>query len=281
MAGLSENKALKAISPQAPVTDWFMGDDAHHNGVFMLMDMFDFYVRGGFGSPRPKPDPVEAKILNVETNDSYNYFLRTGSLPNFTKLADQRKIAFWDELMQHPNDKWWMARNVRDYVNHISVGTASLIVGGLFDAEDCFGAINLYQSIEHNKNNINKFVFGPWRHGQWGSAKEGSSLGNIQFGSNTTEWYQKNIELPFFNYYLKGDGSADSIAEATVFFTGENKWHKLKRWPPANVQPTALYLQSGGKLSFKKAMGINAFEEYISDPAKPMPYTTAFTKTAQ
>jgi putative CocE/NonD family hydrolase len=273
MAGLSGHKALKAISPQAPVTDWFLGDDIHHNGAFMLMDMFGFYVGWGFGALRPKPTTFEAKVLPYETNDSYNYFLRTGPLPNFTKIADERKIAFWDELMQHPNyDKWWVARNDRNYADKISPGTASLVVGGLFDAEDCFGAINLYQAIEHNAKNTNKFVFGPWRHGQWGSAKGGNSLGNIQFGSNTTEWYQKHIELPFFNYYLKGEGSSDSIAEATVFFTGENKWHKLKQWPPADIQPTDLYLHNGGKLAFTKAQGNESFEEYVSDPAKPVPY---------
>jgi putative CocE/NonD family hydrolase len=279
MAGLSGHKALKAISPQAPVTDWFIGDDAHHNGVFMLADMFDFYVRWGFGSPRPKPSTIEAKTLAYQTNDSYNYFLRTGPLPNFTKIANERKIAFWDELMQHPDyDKWWMARNDRNYVDKTPAGTASLVVGGLFDAEDCFGAINLYQAIEHNAKNTNKFVFGPWRHGQWGSEKGGNSLGNIQFGSNTTEWYQKNIELPFFNYYLKGEGSPDSIAEATVFFTGENKWHRLKQWPPADVHPTDLYLHNGGKLSFTKTQGNDSFEEYVSDPAKPVPYNDGIHK---
>ena len=279
MAGLSGHKALKAISPQAPVTDWFLGDDIHHNGAFMLIDMFDFYVRWGIGSPHPKPTTIEAKLLPYETNDSYNYFLRTGPLPNFTKIADERKIAFWDELMQHPNyDSWWKARNDRNYANRIPSGTASLVVGGLFDAEDCFGAINLYQSIEHNAKNTNKFVFGPWRHGQWGSAKGGNSLGNIQFGSNTTEWYQKNIELPFFNYYLKSEGSPDSIAEATVFFTGENKWHKLKQWPPADIQPTDLYLHNGGKLAFTKAQGNDSFEEYVSDPAKPVPYNEGVHK---
>jgi uncharacterized protein len=279
MAGLSGHKALKAISPQAPVTDWFLGDDIHHNGAFMLMDMFGFYVGWGFGAPHPKPTITEAKTLTYETNDSYNYFLRTGPLPNFTKIADERKITFWDELMQHPNyDKWWVARNDRNYADKISAGTASLVVGGLFDAEDCFGAINLYQAIEYKSKNTNKFVFGPWRHGQWGSAKGGDRLGNIQFGSNTTEWYQKNIELPFFNYYLKGEGSPDSIAEATVFFTGENKWHKLKQWPPADINPTDLYLHSGGKLSSTKTQGNDSFEEYVSDPAKPVPYNDGVHK---
>lgn len=279
MAGLSGHKALKAISPQAPVTDWFLGDDFHHNGAFMLMDMYNFYVGWGFGVPRPKPTTAEAGALPAVTDDSYAYFLRTGSLPNFTKIAEQRKVAFWNEVMQHPNyDAWWVARNDRNYAARIPAGTASLVVGGLFDAEDCFGAINLYQAIEHKAKNTNKFVFGPWRHGQWGGNSTGSFLGNIHFGSNTSEWYTRNIELPFFNYYLKGEGSPDAIAEATIFFTGENKWHKLPQWPPAGVQQTNLYLQQGGKLSFTKSQSTNSFEEYVSDPARPVPYNEGIHK---
>jgi len=279
MAGLSGHKALKAISPQAPVTDWFMGDDFHHNGAFMLMDMFEFYVTWGFGVPRPKPATTEPAVLPETTNDAYTYYLRTGALPNFTKIADDRKVEFWDQVMQHPNyDSWWKARNDRNYADRIPAGTASLVVGGLFDAEDCYGAVNLYKAIENKAKNTNKFVFGPWHHGQWGDENGGYNLGNIQFGSNTSAWYEENIELPFFNYYLKGVGAPDSIAEATVFFTGENKWHKLKLWPPADVNNTALYLQKNGKLSFSKPIEKNEYEEYTSDPAKPVPYNEGIHK---
>ncbi|WP_183576900.1 CocE/NonD family hydrolase [Mucilaginibacter sp. X5P1] len=278
MAGLSGHKALKAISPQAPVTDWFMGDDIHHNGAFMLMDMFGFFVRSGFGYPRPKPTSVDAPALTDGTDDAYGYYLTTGAFPNFTRIANDRGIAFWNDLVAHPNyDSWWVARNDRSYADRIPAGTASLVVGGLFDAEDCFGALNLYKAIETKAKNNNKLVFGPWRHGQWGSSM-GYSLGNIQFGSNTSEWYVDNIELPFFNYYLKGIGSADSIAEATVFFTGENKWHKLKQWPPEDIKLTNLYLYKGGKLSFTQPQVSNNYEEYTSDPVKPVPYTDGIHK---
>jgi len=274
MVGMSGHKAVKAISPQAPVTDWFAGDDIHHNGAFMLMDMFDFYVAWGFGAPHPKLTTENAQPMAVPTKDGYTYYLRTGAMPNFTKIADDRHVAFWDELMAHPDyDAWWTARNDRNYTGQIPAGTASLVVGGLFDAEDCFGAINLYQAIEHQHKNNNKFVFGPWRHGQWGSSNStGSNLGNIQFGSKTSEWYVNNVELPFFNYYLEGKGSPDSIAEASVFVTGENKWHKYPQWPPAGTKQTELYLQKDGKLSFNKATDNDAFTEYVSDPAKPVPY---------
>jgi len=279
MAGLSGHPALKAISPQAPVTDWFMGDDFHHNGAFMLMDCFDFFVGWGFGAPRPKPGTnFSVGVYRPETDDSYGYYLRMGALPNFTRIADERKIAFWDDVIQHPNyDEWWKARNVRNYLSRIPDSTATLVVGGLFDAEDQFGALNVYKTIEHTAKNNNKLVFGPWYHGQWGGDAKGDQLGNIKFGSNTSEWYVNNIELPFFNYYLKGKGSVDSIAEATVFFTGENKWHKLQQWPPAGVQPTAIFLTRGGKLSFNKPVINNSYEEYVSDPAKPVPYSSGIS----
>ena len=277
MTGLSGHPSLKAISPQAPVTDWFVGDDAHHNGAFMLQDMFEFFV-GGFGVARPKPTTADPKDLPMSAKDSYAYYLQTGALSNFTKIADKRKVPFWDDLMAHPdNDGWWQARNDRKYAAYIPAGTASLVVGGLFDAEDCFGAINLYQSIAQKAKNTNKFVFGPWRHGQWGS-DEGDRLGHIQFGSNTSKWYQDHIELPFFNYYLKGEGNADSIARATVFFTGQNKWHRLNQWPPKDVQPTNLYFQKAGKLAFNKPTSSNTYEEYTSNPAKPVPYTDGIHK---
>ncbi len=278
MAGLSGHPALKAISPQAPVIEWFLGDDVHHNGALMLMDMFNFYVTNGFGLPRLKPTTANADVMHLDTDDAYAYFLRTGALPGFTRIANQRKIAFWNELMQHPNyDGWWKARDSRNYTGRFPSGMASLVVGGLFDAEDCYGAINLYQSIEHQAKNNNKFVFGPWRHGQWGSAI-GNNLGNIQFGMNTSEWYTTNIELPFFNKHLKDADTADSIAEATVFFTGENTWHKLPQWPPAGVQEKSLYFHKGGQLSFLKPKATKGYEEYLSDPSRPVPYTPGIHK---
>jgi putative CocE/NonD family hydrolase len=270
MAALSNHPALKAVSPQAPVTDWFMGDDFHHNGAFMMMDAFSFY--SSFGKPRPNPTIVGPEGFKYPTNDNYEFYLRTGALSNFTKLLGD-SIAFWNDLMNHPNyDYWWKARNDRNFVQDISPHIATLEVGGLFDAEDCFGAWNVYKSIETKAHNNNKLVMGPWYHGQWAS-KDGTHLGNVQFGSNTSEWYRQNIELPFFNYYLNGKGTAETIAEATVFFSGENKWHQLPLWPPANENPTPLFLQEHGKLSFSQNSRKQTLtDEYISDPARPVPY---------
>ncbi len=281
MAALSNHPALKAASPQAPVTDWFLGDDFHHNGAFMLMDAFNFYVARGFGSPRPKPTTVGPKGFALPTKDSYDFFLRTGALPNFTKMAGD-SIRFWNDLMTHPNmTKWWTDRNVRNFVGNISPNIATLVVGGLFDAEDCFGAWTTYSAIESKAKNNNKIVMGPWFHGQWaGRGSDGSSLGNVQFGSPTSEYYAENVEIPFFNYYLKGKGSADKLKEATIFFTGENQWKTFETWPPKAVTETPLYLQANSGLSFNKPQGTKEFTEYVSDPAKPVPYAEG-VKTAR
>ncbi|MES2328433.1 MAG: CocE/NonD family hydrolase [Bacteroidota bacterium] len=270
MAALANHPALKAVSPQAPVTDWFIGDDFHHNGAFMMMDAFPFYT--GFGQPRPKPTTVGPTGFTFPTQDSYEFYLRTGTLQNLAKYMGD-SIAFWKDLYSHPNyDAWWKARNPRNFVADISPNTATLEVGGLFDAEDCFGAWNLYKAIESKSKNNNKLVIGPWYHGQWASG-DGTHLGNVQFESNTSEWFGENIEVPFFNYYLKGKGSIDKINEANIFFTGENTWHQLPIWPPAAMKPTEIYLQNKGKLSFTKNSDKTSYAEYISDPAKPVPYT--------
>ena len=272
MAALSNHPALKAVSPQAPVTEWFIGDDFHHNGAFMMMDAFGFY--SGFGQPRPQPTTKGPVGFTFPVQDNYEFYLRTGALANLTKIMGD-SIAFWKDLMDHPNyDDFWKARNTRNFVQNISPNIATLVVGGLFDAEDCFGAWNLYKAIESKTKNNNQLVMGPWHHGQWG-AIDGSYLGNVQFGSNTSEWYRQNIEFPFFDYYLKDKGSVDKIKEANIFFSGANEWKQLPQWPPANNQPQEIYLQNNGALSFtkSKATGLSTYSEYISDPVKPVPYT--------
>ncbi|MGE5520611.1 MAG: CocE/NonD family hydrolase [Candidatus Dadabacteria bacterium] len=270
MVALSGHPAVKAVSPQAPVTDWFAGDDIHHNGAFFIMDNFSFY--SGFGKPRPYPTKQGSPGYRIPSPDNYDFYLRTGTLQNFAKLVGD-SVKFWKELYSHPNlDAWWKARNPRNVVQNIPSTTATLEVGGLFDAEDLFGAWNLYKAIEQKAANNNKIVMGPWSHGQWGGRGDGSYLGNVHFGSKTAEWYQNNVEVPFFNYYLKGKGDSSSIAEATVFFTGENQWHQLKQWPAGNEKPRNLFLQPNGSLGWNKPSG-SSFSEYISDPAKPVPYT--------
>ncbi|HEY2721087.1 MAG TPA: CocE/NonD family hydrolase, partial [Chitinophagaceae bacterium] len=279
MAALCGHPALKAVSPQAPVTDWFQGDDFHHNGVFFIMDGFSFYA-GGFGYPRPAPTMTgPGSALKLPSNDNYQTYLQIGALKNFMTLTGD-SVKFWKDIYAHPNrDSWWEARNPRNFVGDIK--PAMLEVGGLFDAEDCFGAWNLYKAIEkkNSATHFNKLVMGPWYHGQWAS-NDGTHLGNVQFGSNTSFWFQNNIEIPFFNYYLKGKGDISQITEATIFFSGANEWRHLSEWPPAEAENKSIYLSMNGKLSWDKptlstqaAKDGAAFDEYISDPAHPVPYT--------
>src|SRR5215831_16255864 len=272
MAALSSHPALKAVSPQAPVTDWFKGDDFHHNGVLFIMDAFAFYA-GGFGYPRPTPTTSgHGSLVKWPSNDNYQTYLQTGALKNFMALTAD-SIKFWKDLYAHPNrDEWWEARNPRNFVGDIK--PAMLVVGGLFDAEDCFGAWNLYKAIEQKNpsSHFNKLVIGPWYHGQWAS-NDGTHLGNVQFGSNTSFWFQNNMEIPFFNYYLKGKGDISQISEANIFISGANEWKHFAQWPPADKEDKQIYLQVNGKLSWNKSTEKNSFDEYTSDPAHPVPYT--------
>ena len=278
MAALSNHPALKVVSPQAPVTDWFIGDDFHHNGAFMLMDAFAFYST--FGRPRTEPTAVGPAAFEYPTKDNYSFYLQQGALSNFSKKYMGDTMKFWTDLMNHPTyDAWWKARNVRNFIKNVKPVT--LVVGGLFDAEDCFGAWKTYEAIEkQSRGSNNKIVMGPWFHGGW-SRGNGSSLGNVQFESKTSEHYQNNIEIPYFNYYLKNKGTQPNLAEASIFFTGENKWHQLPQWPPANVQQKELYLHNQSQLQWAKPSSAaanqkpanNSFSEYVSDPSKPVPYT--------
>ena len=271
-ASLSGHPALKAVSAQAPTTDAFLGDDIHHNGAFFLEDTYGFLVLFGIGKPRPAPTSENATGIAPFTSDAYDFYLRNGALSNMTRTVDKNNIGIWDEIMRHPDyDDWWKAHNTR--VGLYQVKPAMLEVGGLFDAEDCFGAWNVYKAIEkQSPATPNKLVIGPWYHGQWASA-DGSHLGNVRFGSNTAVWFQQHREIPFFNYWLKGEGSLDSMAKATVFFTGENKWHEFPVWPPENTRFAKLYLLENNRLGFTAPFSKSDPDEYLSDPAKPVPYT--------
>lgn len=279
MAALSGHPALKAVSPQAPVTDWFMGDDFHHNGAFMLMDAFEFYK--GFGVPRPQPSPRYNTGYQRTEKDAYKFYLQQGPLKYFGSRLLGDSIAFWNDLMNHPvYDDWWQQRNARNHVAGLK--PAMLVVGGTFDAEDCFGAWNLYKAIEEKNEagHFNKVVMGPWFHGAWGGRSSGEQLGDARFGSPTSYWYQQHIEFPFFEHFLRQQ-PAKAISEATVFFTGENNWKQFDQWPAAGATEKQLYFQPGGKLSFRRPVplkpnqkpdGSRSFTSYVSNPAKPVPH---------
>ncbi|HSB92073.1 MAG TPA: CocE/NonD family hydrolase, partial [Flavitalea sp.] len=247
---------------------WFIGDDFHHNGAFFQMDAFAFYT--GFGKPRLKPVSVGPAGYEFKSQDNYRFYLQP--LNGLTKLMGD-SIAFWKDLMNHSTyDTFWRARNARAHVDVIPAGTATLVVGGLFDAEDCFGAWRTYEAIEKKAKNNNRLVMGPWYHGQWASSN-GTSMGNVQFGSNTSTWYQENIEHPFFDHYLKESGDDSKIPEASIFITGANEWKQFETWPPAASKNKELFFQPGNVLSWTKPTSTKSFTEYTSDPAKPVPYT--------
>jgi len=265
---IDAHPALKAASPQAPIADWFIGDDFHHNGTLFLPHAFNFF--SSFGRPRPKPTSMRNDSrFDHRMPDGYKFFLEMGSLPNADKKYFHGEIAYWNEMMEHPNyDAWWQARNTRPHLRNIK--PAVMTVGGWFDAEDLFGAVNTYKSIEHQSPGAhNTLVMGPWFHGGW-SRGDGEGLGNVRFGSKTSEFYRENIELPFFNYYLKDKGQL-KLPEAYVFETGSNKWKTYEQWPPANIRPGSLYLAANGKILFSPPTD-SGFEEYISDPARPVPF---------
>ncbi|MEO6405415.1 MAG: CocE/NonD family hydrolase [Ferruginibacter sp.] len=273
MAAASNHPALKAVSPQAPVTNWFIGDDFHHNGAFFQMDAFGFYASQGFafGVPHPRPVSVAATSVGFPIHDNYKFFLDAGTLKNLTKYTGDT-IAFWNDLMMHPDyDSWWKARDARNATKNLQ--PAMLWVGGLFDAEDCWGAWNAYKAAEQNNPGkaFNKIVEGPWYHGQWANF-DGTHHGNIQFGTNTSSYYQQQYEIPFFNYFLKGKGDISKIAEANIYMTGADEWKSYAQWPPAAKQDMDMYLQQNGKLGWGKPAANSSFSEYLSDPSKPVPY---------
>lgn len=277
MAILANHPAIKAVAPMAPVTDWFIGDDFHHNGALMLMDAFSFY--SGFGVPRRKLTTTGQPGFQAwNTPDNYDFFLRAGALPNFGTRFGMDTIPFWIKLMNHANyDTFWQARNPRQHLAYVK--PAVLTVGGLFDAEDCWGAWNTYKAIE-NQNTMgvsNKIVMGPWIHGGW-YRTAGDRLGTAVFGQPTSVFFQAQIEKPFFDFYLKDIGE-DKLPEAYIFETGSNRWTTYPEWPPADAKPRAFYLDAQGTLSNQRpyvtsaAEGIT-YDEYISDPSKPVPYTS-------
>jgi len=269
MAALSGHPALKAVSPQAPVTEWFIGDDFHHNGAFMEMDAFAFY--SNFGRPRHGLRNSWQAGFQYNVKDNYQFYLDIGPLSELAKLTGDT-LAFWKDIYAHPNyDKWWQERNTRKFVQHIPKDVATLVVGGLFDAEDCYGAWNLYKAIEEKSGNNNKLVMGPWSHGGW-ARMTGEYLGNVRFGGKQSEWYQNNVEIPFFEHYLREKGSVEGINEANIFFSGANEWKRYSKWPPQGETPKTMYLNSDGSLGWSLPSA-DIYNKYTSDPNKPVPYT--------
>ncbi|MFT4032293.1 MAG: CocE/NonD family hydrolase [Siphonobacter sp.] len=262
--------ALVASSPQAPMADLWR-DDSYHNGAFMLPHNFNFYP---FFTNRIDGTPTKVnngKRFAYGTQDGYEFFQKLGPLKNSQNPEFYGgKDPYWTGNLEHPNyDQFWQVRNILPHLKGIK--HAVMVVGGWYDAEDLHGIFKTYAAIEKQNPGIyNILVAGPWTHGGWNA--DGDVLGNVSFGSKTGIYYRENIELTFFKYFLKGQGDAN-FPEAQVFETGTNQWKSFDTWPPKQATEKNLYLVPGGKLSFETPADSKQFDEYVSDPKHPVPFT--------
>src|SRR5208282_1126616 len=268
---IDSHPALKAASPQAPMTDLFMGDDAYHGGAFMLDANFGFYSNF---KPLENPTPPKATLpFDFGTHSAYDFFLNLGPLANANARYFHDQTFLWNDQLNHNTyDDYWKVRNLAPHLKNIHC--AVLTVGGWFDAEDLAGPFKVYAAIKQNDPGIfNALVVGPWVHGGW-ARYDGNRLGNVSFGSNTGELFRTEILFPFFEKYLK-DGPDPQLPEAYVFETGANSWHKYPAWPPKNAESRTLYLRENGGLSFDppgKSEDSRNYDEYVSDPNRPVPF---------
>ena len=264
---IDAHPALVAVAPQAPVTDYYMGDDVYHNGAFMLAHRFSFYM--GFqprtGDPAP---PAPAIPFQYGTPDGYRFYLDMGSLANAEEKYFKHKQPYWTMNVEHTTyDDVWQSRAVWKYLKGIK--PAVMLVGGWYDTEDPQGLLRQFDFMEKNSPPADMLVMGPWNHGGFARGN-GDRLGNVNFGSNTAAYYREKIELPFFLYYLKGRGDG-KFPKAWLFQTGTNQWRKFDAWPPRQAVPTTIYLDAKGKLAWQPPVE-SGFDEYLSDPNKPVPY---------
>lgn len=269
---IDAHPALKAVSPQAPIADWWMDDDFHHQGAFFLAPAFGFMY--AFGHQREDLTTSHWQSFDFPTPDGYQFFLDLGSLANVNPKYFHNEIPFWNDMASHPNDDaFWQARNLLPHLHHVA--PAVMTVGGLFDAEDLYGPLHIYESVEKkNPNVFNVLVMGPWFHGGW-ERSDGDHLGNIRFGAKTSLYYRKKLETPFFEHFLKDKGSFKP-AEATIFETGANRWRTFDAWPPEEAIRSAIYFRGEGQLRCGDPHETDdnvAFDEFVSDPARPVPYT--------
>ncbi len=265
---IDAHPALKAVSPQAPIADWRY-DDFFHHGAFFLPHNFNFFA--SFGRPRPEPTKDRSgNRFDHGTPDGYQFFLDVGPVSNLDRDYLKGDVAFWTEVLQHPNDDaFWRARDILPHLHNVA--PAVLTVGGWFDAEDLYGPLAIYRSTEEKNSGVwNGIVMGPWSHGGW-HRTDGDRLGNVSFEKKNSHWYQDTVEFPFFQHHLNG-GPAPELAEATMFNTSANEWRFFDAWPPADRSVRSLYFHESGALSWDEPSSTGS-DSYVSDPSKPVPFT--------
>lgn len=264
--------ALKASSPQAPISDFFF-DDFHHQGAFLESYTTAFAVFGYQTGGKTKENWFSDKMERFDlegTKDAYDFYLSQGPLKNITEKYHHDNF-FWQQFIDHPNyDEFWQQRNLLPHLK--GVKHAVMTVGGWFDAEDLYGPLNIYKTIEQTSPAAhNTIVMGPWGHGDWASEKGQSTHNHIYFGDSLSTFYQREIERRFFSFYLKDEGKLN-LPEAFLFDTGTKQWKQFDSWPPKDVAPLRLYFAENGKLSINEPTNAQAVFDYVSDPAKPVPY---------
>ena len=274
---LSQHPALKASSPQAPVSDFFF-DDFHHNGAYTQGYSLTFPV---FGVQTPKPtteDWFMASMVQPKTQDGYQFNLDLGPLKNFDQYYKDN--FFWQEHKDHPNyDAFWQKRSILPHLKNVN--HAVMTVGGWFDAEDLYGPLEVYKNLnKNNPNAYNTLVMGPFGHGRWSSETGHTLHSNIYFGDSIATFYQREIESKFFNHFLKGAGDGKTgLPEAYLFDTGNKVWKTFDYWPVKAATKKMLYFQPNGALGFETPKKEAGFTEYVSDPLKPVPHTEDNTTT--
>jgi putative CocE/NonD family hydrolase len=284
VSAIDAHPALKAVSPQACIGDFYF-DDFHHNGAFMLSY---FRAIALFGTQKSKPtDSSWYKLPELGTQDQYQFFLDAGPLSNLNKYFQYDKPDntsaiksnkiddfFWKEIINHPNyDSIWKPKGIIQNLKDIKPSVATMVVGGFFDAEDLYGPLETYKTIEkYNPENYNTLVFGPWDHGKWASSKVENFVGNYYFGDSISINFQKQVETKFFNHFLKGKGDKNSgLPEAYVYDSGHKKWSSYSNWPPKAVTKQKMYLNANQQLSNKQE-GVSK-EVFVSNLNKPVPYS--------
>lgn len=275
MAAAAQHPAIRAVSPQAPVYDWFMGDDFHHNGAFALQAAVQFTPT--VDTPRPEPtESFRARRLPIPDEDTFGFYL-SHTIADFTQMFGD-DFGFWRQMTEHPDyDEWWRQRCAARACRRIDA--AVLVVGGTYDAEDCYGAWQTYGEIMRaNPSADCRLVMGAWSHGAWQSHTNADYVGDTTYGQGLGDYYRECIELPFFNYHLKGEGSLDEMPRAQIFFSGENSWRSFDAWSEPENRLT-LYLASDNRLVGDIPQQRHAATCYISDPNDPVPYMPVVGKS--